>query len=232
MSFDPKMPEIKTICEEWIGAETTFLSRTTLRNGRILEQEIDNCNIVGNCMQDNIYPYIVERIPTFKKGPPGQKPDFTNLVSEDISYNYEMKCFNKKNGAGFDIGSITGFLEDISKSNGVQKKLDVKYLIFEYEINKKTAGFIVTRFWMLSVYDICCGYGGEKPINIGGQKGVNIRPATKKQWTDEKTREKRNPTNFLDRIEELIQSKWYNTDELEKQQKLESIRTQRKDIGF
>jgi hypothetical protein len=93
-------------------------------------------------------------------------------------------------------------------------------------------GSTITDFWMLSVYDICCGYGGGKPINIGGQNGVNIRPATKNQWTDEKSKEKRNPTNFLDRIEKLIQSKWYKVDESEKQLTLESIQTQRKDIGF
>tara|TARA_B110000208_G_C11775042_1_gene431720 strand:+ start:396 stop:1094 length:699 start_codon:yes stop_codon:yes gene_type:complete len=232
MSFDPKILDIKKICESLTGFKANIGFTGTLNSGENLSGEINNCNIIGNCMEDILYPIIEKSIPTFEKGPPGQKPDFINLVSKLLSYDYELKCFNIESGAGFDIGSITGFLEDISKPAGVQKKLDVKYLIFEYEIDKKTKGFTITKFWMLSVYDICCGYGGQKPINIGGQKGVNIRPATKNQWTDEKNRDKRNPTNFLDRIEELIKSKWYNVDELEKQQKLESIQTQRKAIGF
>lgn len=85
---------------------------------------------------------------------------------------------------------------------------------------------------MLSVCDLCCGHEARKcvdpkPINIGGQSGVNIRPAGKTQWDNKKHEEKRNPSNFLDRIENLIQSKWYKVDESEKQQKLESIRKQR-----
>lgn len=234
MSFDPKTPDIKKSCESLIGFTANIGFTGTLNSGENISGEINNCNIIGNCMEDILFPIIEKNIPTFEKGPPGQKPDFINVGSKSkfISYEYELKCFNIESGAGFDIGSITGFLEDISKPAGVQKKLDVKYLIFEYVIDKKTKGFTITKFWMLSVYDICCGYGGQKPINIGGQKGVNIRPATKNQWTDEKNRDKRNPTNFLDRIEELIKSKWYNVDELEKQQKLESIQTQRKAIGF
>uniref|UniRef100_A0A6C0C2M3 Restriction endonuclease n=1 Tax=viral metagenome TaxID=1070528 RepID=A0A6C0C2M3_9ZZZZ len=232
MSSDPKTSEIKKICKSLVGCKIKISFKITLLNGTNHSGEIDNCNIIGNCMEDILYPFISERIPTFEKGPPGQKPDFINLESETISYDYELKCFNKERSPGFDIGSITGFLGDISKPNGVQKKLSVKYLIFEYDIDKEKKGFTISDFWMLSVYNICCGYGGEKPINIGGQKGVNIRPATKNQWTDEKSKEKRNPTNFLDRIEKLIQSKWYKVHDSEKQLKLESIQTQRNDIGF
>jgi hypothetical protein len=230
MSFDPKTPEIKKLCESQIGQNTKLTWETTLLNGEHESDEMKDCNIIGNLMENILYKFISKRIPTFEKGPPGQKPDFRNLESETISYDYELKCFKKERGPGFDIGSITGFLRDISKPNGVQEKLSVKYLIFEYDMT--SIGSTITDFWMLSVYDICCGYGGGKPINIGGQNGVNIRPATKNQWTDEKSKEKRNPTNFLDRIEKLIQSKWYKVDESEKQLTLESIQTQRKDIGF
>ena len=237
MSVDPNACVIKSSCEECIGAVTTFHSRTTFPNGREEEQEINNSKIIGNVMEDIVYSQIAKRISTLKKGPPGQKPDFINSVSEHMSYDYEMKCFNgsKNRSPNFDIGTITGFLGDISKENGVQKKLDVKYLIFEYKINKETASFTVTGFWMLSVCDICCGYQPRKiakPIGIGGSAGIDIRPAGKGTWTDEKNREKRNPTNFLDRIEKLIQSEWYKVDELKKQQKLKSIQTQRKAIGF
>jgi len=219
-SDDPHASQIEEICRTLIDCKINIGFTVTLKSGEKLSGEIDDCNIVGNCMENILYPIIEEKIPTFKKGPPGQKPDFINL-----DHDYELKCF--KNGPGFDIGSITGFLEDISKPGGVQKKLNVKYLIFEYEIiNKETK---ISNFWMLSVCDICCGYGGKKPINIGGGKGVNIRPATSNQWT---TSKKRNPTNFLDRIEELIKSDYYKVDESEKQQKLESIRNQRNELEF
>tara|TARA_B100001063_G_C16740318_1_gene544396 strand:+ start:323 stop:1015 length:693 start_codon:yes stop_codon:yes gene_type:complete len=229
--FDPKTPEIKKICESLIGCEIKIGFTITLQNGEYHSEEINNCNIIGNCMENILYPFIRKHIPTFEKGPPGQKPDFINVETETKRrYDYELKCFNKKSGPGFDIGGITGFLKDMSELGGVQKKLDVKYLIFEYDNTEET--FKIINFWMLSVCDICCGYGGSKPINIGGQSGVNIRPSTKNQWTNEASKEKRNPTNFLDRIEKLIQSKWYNDDELEKQKKLESIQIQRYDIGI
>ena len=230
MSIDPKAQEIENLCKSVIGAKITLCFTMTLPNGENHSGEIDNCNIIGNCMENILYPVINNSIPTFKKGPSGQKPDFTNSESETKHHEYELKCFNKKSGAGFDIGSITGYIKDISMKGGVQKKLNVKYLIFEYE---NDYGVIkISNFWMLSIYDICCGYGGKKPINIGGQSGVNIRPATKKQWTCIKSRVKRNPKNFLDRIEELIQSKWYKVDDSEKQNKLYSIREQRQMIGY
>tara|TARA_B100001123_G_C15260247_1_gene1006316 strand:- start:701 stop:1387 length:687 start_codon:yes stop_codon:yes gene_type:complete len=228
MAVDPNEQEIKNICKSLIGSTIKINYELTLPNGENHSGEIINSNIIGNCMENILYPIIRNKIDTFEKGPPGQKPDFINSKSKTNGHCYEMKCFKKN--PGFDIGSITGFLEDISKPDGVQEKLDVKYLIFEYSFDRGIV--IIKEFWMLSVYEICCGYGGKKPINIGGHKGVYIRPTTKNKWTSINCKDKRNPTNFLDRIEKLIQSKFYKVDEDEKQQKLKSIKTQRDALGI
>ena len=109
---------------------------------------------------------------------------------------------------------------------GVEKKLfKTDYLVFEYGIENEKC--VLKKFWMLKVWDLCCGYGGAKPINIGGNDGKNIRPGTKNQWVSNNTKEKRNPTNFLDRIEKLIQSKWYKVDDEKKNNNLKSIQKQR-----
>ena len=228
MSNDPNTYEINETCELLTGIKIK-VSLTLIfpdSENQSEEMEIDDCNIMGNCMESIVFQYIKKNIHTFKKGPPGQKPDYINNHSE-----YELKCFRKT--PSFDIGSITGSLNDISKNNGVHKKLNTTYLVFEYDAIDGV--FEIKKFWMLSVCDLCCGHEARqrvepKPINIGGQSGVNIRPAGKTQWDNKKHEEKRNPSNFLDRIENLIQSKWYKVDESEKQQKLESIRIQRRSL--
>lgn len=222
MSCDPETPEIKKICESLIGSKIKIGFKITLSNDENQSGDINDCNIIGNCIENILYPFINSSIPTFLKGPPGQKPDYDNN-----GWWWELKCFKKS--PGFDIGSITGYIEDISKQNGIKNKISVKYLIFEYK-EKEDGSVEIVNFWNLSVWDLCCGYSGEKPLNCGGQSGVNIRPSGKGLWTSEKSKKDRNATNFLDRIEKLIQSKYYKISEEEKQQKLLSIQTQRKTL--
>ena len=46
---------------------------------------------------------------------------------------------------------------------------EIKRHGFEYGIENEKC--VLKKFWMLKVWDLCCGYGGAKPINIGGGKG-------------------------------------------------------------
>ena len=224
MSFDPDTTNIDKICKSLLGSEITISFGITLQNGKNTSGDINDCNIIGNCLENILLPFINISIPTFLKGPPGQKPDYHNN-----GWWWELKCFKKS--PGFDIGSITGYIEDISKQHGIENKINVRYLIFEYK-EKEGGSVEIVNFWTLSVCDLCCGYSGEKPLNCGGQSGVNIRPSGKGLWTSEKSKKDRNVTNFLDRIEKLIQSKYYKISEDEKQQKLVSIQTQRKTLGI
>lgn len=216
--------EIRIICESLIGYTTTISFTMISPTGERHQGIINNCNIVGNCLEDIVLPIIQKKVNTFKEGKKQVSPDFYNNECR-----YELKTFRRT--AGFDIGSITGVITALSLEGGITKKIfNTIYLVFEYDIDDDN-NIILKKFWMLRIWDLCCGYGGAKPINTGGGKGVNIRPATKNQWTDKKSKDKRNPTNFLDRIESLIQSKWYKVDPSERKQNLESIKTQRKAIG-
>ena len=48
----------KKICESLIGGVINVNFRINLQNGENYSGEIDNCNIVGDCMEDIIYPII------------------------------------------------------------------------------------------------------------------------------------------------------------------------------
>jgi hypothetical protein len=218
--IDPDTQQIKAICQSMIGSKIHFGFTITLPTGETQSGKINNCNIIGDCLENILFPIIKKQVSTFEEGPSQASPDFYNRKE----WEWELKAFHTS--AGFDIGSITGYIDKLSKKDGIEKKLfKTKYLVFEYDIDDNN--IILKNFWMLSVWDLCCGYGGKKPINVGGGKGVNIRPGTKNQWSGEKTKEKRNATNFLDRIEILIQSKWYTVEDIKKKQNLLSIKTQR-----
>ena len=70
MSFDPKTPEIKKMCESLIGCKINIGFTITLKSGENLSGGINNCNIVGDCMEDIIYPFIKRylSIPQFVLG--------------------------------------------------------------------------------------------------------------------------------------------------------------------
>lgn len=225
-SIDPDSTIIKRICQSIIGSIIQFGFTITLPTGVIHEGKLANCNIIGDCLENILFPIIKKQVSTFEEGPPQKSPDFYNRGE----WEWELKGFGG-NGPGFDIGSITGYIDALSLEGGVAKKLfKTTYLVFEYGIDGNN--IILKKFWMLRVWDLCCGYGGAKPINIGGGKGQNIRPGTKNQWTDEKNKQKRNATNFLDRIESLIQSGWYNEKDVKKEQNLSSIKRQRTILGI
>ncbi len=220
---DPDTPKIYESCKAFIGAEIKFNYTVSLPNGESSNGSIKNNNIVGNCFEDILNARLSGLLPKWKAGSnSSEPPDFWNN-----EWPWELKVFSSKHGPGFDIGKITGYISKLSKEGGVSENiLKVKYLVFEYT-ETKSGSYIIESFWMLNIWDLCCGYGGKKPLNIGGGKGINIRPATKNQWTDEKTKEKRTPGYFLDMIERLIWSSWYKVSKEEKEKNFKLIKEQR-----
>tara|TARA_B100001094_G_scaffold89989_1_gene86078 strand:+ start:17968 stop:18777 length:810 start_codon:yes stop_codon:yes gene_type:complete len=78
MSSDPETPKIKTICESLIGCKINIGFTITLESGEKRSGELENCNIVGDCMENILYPFIKNYIPTFEEGPKQASPDFYN----------------------------------------------------------------------------------------------------------------------------------------------------------
>jgi len=167
---DPKTPEIKTICESLIGSKINIGFTITLQNGENHSGEINNCNIIGNCMEDILYPFIHKHIPTFEKGPKQSSPDFYNSKI----WEWELKCFNKT--PNFDIGNFNSYISSLE--NNLEKKMyKTQYLIFEYNLKNKIITII--NFKLCNVWELI-NYTGKNPISLQCKKGMwyNIRPCS------------------------------------------------------
>jgi len=188
---DPKTPEIKTICESLIGSKINIGFTITLQNGENHSGEINNCNIIGNCMEDILYPFIHKHIPTFEKGPKQSSPDFYNSKI----WEWELKCFNKT--PNFDIGNFNSYISSLE--NNLEKKIyKTQYLIFEYNLKNKIITII--NFKLCNVWELI-NYTGKNPISLQCKKGMwyNIRPCSFNDINSNKT-----PIMFVKKICEAI----------------------------
>jgi len=153
---------------------------------------IANCNLVGDLLEDIVYPFIKEKLPDFEEGPKQASPDF---FGDNKNYEFELKVF--KGGPGFDIGNFASFVTQLAKEGGVYRKLfNTKYMVFEYDINPECEITIV-RFHYLPVYKLV-SYSSKYPISMQVKRGqwYNIRPDSVKNWySTEKT-----PEMFIDKI--------------------------------
>ena len=249
--FKDYVPTIETLFAILVGKSINISASVTLSSGDLGEiGAINNCegempasiklgcnkNIIGDSMQTILYPYLKQAFPDLTEGPPGQKPDY--FLNKAKTLRLELKCFNKS--PGFDIQGVTGYISDCALKGGVaQKILETRYLIVEYSVDEEDVVKIM-RHWFLKVSDLCCGYTkkgydqGKGPLQIGGGSGNNFRPGSKISWDNPYNKEVRTPTNFLDRLEIVIQNtdsyKLKAGDAHKREERLKSIQEQRRDL--
>lgn len=191
MTFDPHTSKIKNICESLIGCKINIGFSITLRNGENHSGIIDNCNIIGDCMEDIIFPIIHKHIPTFEKGPKQSSPDFYNSKI----WEWELKCFC--NNPGFDISNFNSYISQLEE-NLERKMYRTQYLIFKYALTN--GSITIEDFKLCSVWQLI-NYNGKYPISIQCKKGMwyNIRPCNFNDINDKKT-----PNIFVKKICEAI----------------------------
>ena len=191
MSIDPNTSEIKQICESLVGCKINIGFTITLKSGGTLSGEIDNCNIIGDCMEDILYPFISKNIPTFEKGPKQASPDFYNSKI----WEWELKCFS--NTPGFDISNFSSYISQLEE-NLERKMYKTQYLIFKY--NLIDGVITITDFKMCNVWEII-NYNGKYPISLQCKKGMwyNIRPCSFNDMKKDKT-----PLMFIQKMCEAI----------------------------
>jgi len=192
MSSDPKTSEIKKICKSLIGCKINIGFTITLQNGETQLGEIDNCNIIGDCMEDILYPFIYKYIPTFEKGPKQGSPDFYNSKI----WGWELKCFG--NNPGFDISNFNSYISQL-EDNLEKKMYRTQYLIFKYNL---TEGIItITDFKLCNIWEII-NYKGKHPVSLQCKKGIwyNIRPCSFNDMNDVY----KTPIMFIKKICEAI----------------------------
>mgnify|MGYP001306338914 CR=1 FL=1 len=170
---DPDTSIINNICKNIIGSEIKIEYNITFQNGDIDNGIIDNCNIVGDCLENILFPYIKKTIKTLEEGPKQSFPDFWN---RNRRYNWELKTFNINHGPSFDISNFISYISQLLDDNGVDNKLfKTKYLIFEYSFDNYIIK--INKFKLCNVWEII-NYDGKYPISLQNKKNTwyNIRP--------------------------------------------------------
>lgn len=190
---DPQTDKIKEICESLIGCKINIGFTLTLQNGETLSDDIHNCNIIGDCMEDIVYSLIKRKIHTFEKGPKQASPDFYNTNE----WEWELKCFG--NSPCFDISNFNSYISQLE--DNLEKKLyKTQYLIFKYDLNENIIK--ITDFKLCNVWEII-GYTGKYPITLQCKKGIwyNIRPCS---FNEMHKSSKKTPLVFIQKICEAI----------------------------
>ena len=109
--FDPDTQKINLICQSLVGCEIEIGFNIKLKNGEKHSGKINNCNIVGDCMENILFPFIKSQISTFEEGPKQASPDFYN---RNKKWEYEMKCFSGT--PGFDVSNFTSYISQLSEN--------------------------------------------------------------------------------------------------------------------
>jgi hypothetical protein len=193
MLQDPDALEIKQRCEKLIGAEIKINSNIKLNDKSTWCFKLSNKNIVGDSLEEIIYPYLKKYFINFKKGPAQNPPDFYNG-----KFEYEMKCYTRK--PCFDLGSFNGFIKQLTAEGGVARKLyKTKYLIFEYHHEEDI--IVINNFFMANLYEIL-NYNGKYPISIQVCDKIwkSVRPCSMKH----RHRHEKSSHIFIERFCEAI----------------------------
>lgn len=184
---DPDTELIRGVCKGLIGSKITIGFTITLPDGDIHSGESGNCNIVGDCMEDILLPFLKSKVPTLEEGPPQASPDFFNRGKE---WEWELKVF--KGSANFDISNFNSYVKQLEED--AYRKLKTQYLIFKYSIENQT--ITITDFKLHNVWDMI-SYNGKNPISLQNKKGTwyNIRPCSFSQMGIDKS-----PSLFIESI--------------------------------
>ena len=210
--IDPDTQKINLICQSLIGCEIQIGFNIKLKNGEKHSGKINNCNIVGDCMENILFPFIKAQIPTFEEGPKQDSPDFYN---RDKKWEYELKC-----GNGWDVSNFDKFIAQLSE-NLEKKMYKTQYLIFKYKI--KNDHITITDFKLCNIW-VMLHYNGKNPVSLQDKRGVwyNIRPCSLKKMNDTK----KTPEIFIRQICKAIDASPNNISTEKREQQKISIMTQ------
>jgi hypothetical protein len=171
----PNIEKLNELCKSFVGKKIHISASF---NGHSLP--IINPNLVGDILENILYPLYKSTCPDFQEGPKQESPDFFGMDD----FRFEQKAFI--GSPGFDISNFTSFVTQISKPGCLEKKIfRTKYLVYEYGMESDT--FVIKNFWMLNIWNLPI-YDNTYPISMQVKKKMwyNIRPGTHKSWNNEK----------------------------------------------
>lgn len=178
--YDPDTHLFSEVCKSLVGAKIRLSYTIELLNGDRLANTLSNCNVVGDCLENVLFPFLKEKISTIEEGPKQASPDFWN---RDREFEWELKVFNCN--PNFDINNFTSYINQLG-DNLEKKMYKTKYMIFKYDIYDSQV--VIKDYRVCNVWDLV-SYDKKHPISIQMKKGVwyNIRPCGFKDIGKNKT---------------------------------------------
>lgn len=186
----PQIDQVAKICNGVVGKRVIIMA--AFEGEELLPV---NCpDIVGNIIQELLYPLLNKHLPDIEKGPPQQSPDYWGLKRE---FAFEVKAYY--NSPGFDIANVESLINQLVDNGVIKKILKTKYLIFEYDI--KEATITIKKFWLKNIWELP-NYGLTYPISLQqkGKTWLNFRSAASSKWNNPD----KNPIKFIENIIECI----------------------------
>jgi hypothetical protein len=187
---DPDLNLVKQTCSSLVGGTIQLNATMQLPNGTVYSIPIANCNIVGDMLENLLFPALKSVIPTMEEGPKQASPDFYNRNGGD--FEYELKAF--QDAPGFDVSNFKSYIDQLSE-NLERKMFRTKYLIFKYSLSETTV--TLCDFKMVDVWAIL-NYSGKYPVSIQSKSNVwyNLRPCVFGQMGDPS----KTPAMFIEHI--------------------------------
>jgi len=167
--IDPDTAKIHNMCESLIGAKLSFSYNLVLKTGETQSGIIDNCNIVGDCIESIVVGYLQTEIKTIERGLPQTSPDFFNRNKE---WEWEIKTFRKS--PSFDVANFDSYISQLE--HDMKRKLyNTQYLVFKYSLSNwciTIEAFKKSHVWGL------VSYTGKYPLSLQVKRNIwyNIRP--------------------------------------------------------
>lgn len=166
---DPDTEIITNVCKKLIGSKIILNYNISLIDGEIHTTEFMDCNIIGNVMENIVFPFLQKKLPKLIKGPKQASPDFFNG-----EYELELKMFT--GSPSFDIANYNSYIIQLEKDM-IKKLYKTQYLIFKYSIHDQYV--IIDDFKLHHIWNII-SYTGIYPISLQNKRGLwyNIRPCS------------------------------------------------------
>jgi len=163
-----------------------------------LEVKVISRDTVGNMIQEWLREWMLKEKITFEVNPSSQKfPDVYLNLADKKKGLLEIKAFDFKRGAGFDLANFESYCNSLLTD---AYRLDSDYLILGYTMSGHD--ITIKDIWLKKIWELA-GASGPYPVKVQEKKKViyNLRPIN---WYSAKTKFKafENKEMFLKALNE------------------------------
>jgi len=146
-----------------------------------LTVSIESKDTIGNLIQDWLVQWMKREQFSYEQNPSSQTfPDIFLNVEDKKKDLLEIKTFDWKRGAGFDLANFESYCGSLLTN---AYRLDSDYLIIAYKMDD--AQITIENVWLKKIWELAGG-SGTYPIKVQEKKQViyNLRPIS---WYSERS---------------------------------------------